>query len=170
MLFFSSTQLLAITVFFGLASASPLARHNGALAGAKRSPQMCLPGGTRAVLVGDGSPVSTILYKQLSVSRTAIIARRSALTPRQDLVNCGNGTCSVGYEQSVSYTISASLGGSVAWLEGGFGVSETIETGSDWTCDGVEYQNVCIFKTIPHIAVRTFVIIRLGADETRSIR
>lgn len=69
----------------------------------------------------------------------------------QSTIACGDGDCSI--SESVSYTISASIGVAAEWISGGFDVSESIETGSEWTCDGGAGETVCIYKAIPHIAV-----------------
>lgn len=86
-----------------------------------------------------------------------------------DNVDCGGGQdCSVGKSQSQSMSISSSLGtdsnfkpgggkgprGILSWFDGGFDVSQEIETGNDYMCTGDgDKKAVCIWSRIAHTAV-----------------
>ncbi|KJZ73726.1 hypothetical protein HIM_06844 [Hirsutella minnesotensis 3608] len=90
---------------------------------------------SRPVLVGDGNPHQNWLHKQISEN-----------------MDCGDGSCSVGYTQSTSYTITATLSAAYEWFSGGFSVSYSEATGQSYTCNGNPNQRVCSWYSMAHTA------------------
>ncbi|KAH6663832.1 hypothetical protein B0J14DRAFT_253594 [Halenospora varia] len=86
--------------------------------------------------VGDGSPQNWWLKKQIS-----------------ETIECGDTkSCSTGFSNSESFTISADIGGPLnKWIDAGFSVQKTKETGNQYSCDGVPGDTVCIWYQMAHI-------------------
>lgn len=89
---------------------------------------------------GDGDPNQNYLDVQVS-----------------DNIACTDGGCSVGQESSQSVTIGFSFGTNSnfkpTFFQGGFSVSESWETGNDYTCDGEAGETICIWQRVAHTAV-----------------
>ncbi|KZV96688.1 hypothetical protein EXIGLDRAFT_747485 [Exidia glandulosa HHB12029] len=130
-------RILATTMLFSIASASPLAT-NTTPSLVKRSPQSgtgpCGLPTTITQLDGDGAPSDTTLYKQISHPLACADAQ----------------SCTVVHTESESFTIGATLGGAFEWIDGGFDVSESVETGEADECSAVTGQIVCVFSVLPH--------------------
>ena len=73
-----------------------------------------------------------------------------------DNVNCGSGSCSVGETDASSFSVGFTLGTNSnfkpTFFQGGLSVSESWETGNDYTCDADSTQ-VCIWQNVAHTAV-----------------
>ncbi|KZV79389.1 hypothetical protein EXIGLDRAFT_757007 [Exidia glandulosa HHB12029] len=133
----TAARILAATMLFSIASTSPLAT-NTTPSLVKRSPQggaaPCGSWTTITILDGDGAPSDTTLYKQISHP-----------------VECNDvPSCTVGNSESESFSVGATLGGAFEWIDGGFDVSVSFETGEARECQGVTGQTVCVFSKIPH--------------------
>ncbi|PHH74765.1 hypothetical protein CDD80_2863 [Ophiocordyceps camponoti-rufipedis] len=66
-------------------------------------------------LVGNGNPHQNWLHKQISEN-----------------MDCGDGTCTVGWIQTTSFTITATLGAAFTWTSGGFNVQWSRATGNSY--------------------------------------
>ncbi|KAK1827042.1 hypothetical protein QBC39DRAFT_421551 [Podospora conica] len=93
------------------------------------------------VKVGDGDPHQAPLHIQLSTN-----------------IRCGDGVCGVSHAQSTSYTIGFSFsgggGGPFAWIDAGFSVQTTVETGTAFMCEAGHGETVCIWKEMGRTAYR----------------
>lgn len=88
-------------------------------------------------IVGDGNPHQNALDKQLS----------------QPLACDASPSCSVGQQESISYTIGFSATANpLEWISGGFAVSETTTTGNSYTCGGGVGDTVCMWSNVAHTA------------------
>lgn len=97
--------------------------------------------------VGNGNPHQNPLTIQLSVrlpsSGEWIITNAAS----QDNMQCNGRPCSVGYQQARSYSIgwSASVN-AFEWINAGFSVQRSIETGNQYTCYGDNQDFLCLWK------------------------
>jgi hypothetical protein len=68
-------------------------------------------------------------------------------------MDCGPRACTVGYAQSRSFTIgwSASIA-AVQWINGGFSVESSIETGNSFECHGEAYDYLAVWKKVGQTA------------------
>ncbi|KAF9878730.1 hypothetical protein CkaCkLH20_03630 [Colletotrichum karsti] len=120
-----------------MASAMPLDDHTADTSPlkARQFPTPCFTN-TQTRKEGDGKPKQKYLQKQLSVP-----------------IACdGKNACSVGESQVKSYSIgwSASISDPRGFTSAGFSVSETVETGSTWTCEGEGSDTVCVWYAVAH--------------------
>ncbi|KAF2869298.1 hypothetical protein BDV95DRAFT_608860 [Massariosphaeria phaeospora] len=83
--------------------------------------------------VGDGAPS----YKTLNIQLSAPLSCAS------------NHECAVGYGSYESVTIQAEVSGGKGWIDGGFSVSKTWETGNNYECGGVSGETICVMQEIP---------------------
>lgn len=71
-------------------------------------------------------------------------------------MDCGDGECTVGQSHSQSYTIGFSFntGSLFSWIDGGFSVERTVETGNNYECHAKDGETVCIWKEMGRTAYR----------------
>ncbi|RYP57212.1 hypothetical protein DL770_010717 [Monosporascus sp. CRB-9-2] len=88
-------------------------------------------------LIGDGNPHQNYWHQQLSEN-----------------MQCGAApTCSVGEQQSTSFTVGfTATVNPAAWISGGFSVSQSWNTGNSYTCGGNSGDTVCVWYNTAHTA------------------
>ncbi|KAK0640732.1 hypothetical protein B0T16DRAFT_495584 [Cercophora newfieldiana] len=80
--------------------------------------------------VGDGNPHQNPMNVQLSFP-----------------MHCERGECWAGHSESSSYGVSWSAGATAfQWINAGFAVEQSIQTGSDYNCKGNPGEVVCVWK------------------------
>ncbi|RYP43800.1 hypothetical protein DL768_009661 [Monosporascus sp. mg162] len=87
--------------------------------------------------VGNGDPHQNYWHQQLSEN-----------------MQCGAApTCSVGEQQSTSFTVGfTATANPAAWISGGFSVTQSWVTGNSYTCSGNSGDTVCVWYNTAHTA------------------
>jgi hypothetical protein len=68
-------------------------------------------------------------------------------------LDCGDGTCEVGRDESRSYKVDFLVTANLnEWIGGGFDITISIETESNYNCDGVAGDQARLWKHLAHTA------------------
>ncbi|KAF1830239.1 hypothetical protein BDW02DRAFT_601861 [Decorospora gaudefroyi] len=96
-------------------------------------PMMCTPI-PQTKSVDDGSNTKWTYWKQISYN-----------------LHCGSGSCTVGYQQSESYTITFGATAKLnEWISASLSVARTTTTGNSYSCNGGSGETVCVWAGTHH--------------------
>ncbi|KXX80396.1 hypothetical protein MMYC01_204597 [Madurella mycetomatis] len=126
-----------VTAWLENSLSPPTARTSGVTEDAAFKRQApCGTWSSRTVRVGNGDPHQNPLNIQIS-----------------DPMDCGQRACSVGYTQARSFTIGWTASATAwQWLNGGFAVEMSAETGTSYECHGQAHDYLAIWKKVGQTA------------------
>ncbi|KAK0752752.1 hypothetical protein B0T18DRAFT_313099 [Schizothecium vesticola] len=115
---------------------APMNSAPAILASKQRRQGACGTWSSNTVKFEDGHPHQQPVHKQLSEN-----------------LDCGDGTCSAEYLHVESFTIGFTATGSAqGWIDAGFAVEKSVETGTSQSCDAKEGKRVCVWKKVHRTA------------------
>ncbi|KAK0619539.1 hypothetical protein B0T14DRAFT_566378 [Immersiella caudata] len=108
--------------------------------------------GLGSVLLGTSSHPIQGLNKSEQVECSSMYGEvESAVKCTVTMANldCGDGTCSAEHLHAESFTISVTASASAhGWIDGGFEVQKSVETGTSNSCNAERNERVCVWKKI----------------------
>ncbi|XTI85243.1 hypothetical protein V2W45_235079 [Cenococcum geophilum] len=110
-----------------------ISRDQNLFGAADDEPLMCTPI-PQTKSVDDGNNKKWTYWKQISYN-----------------LHCRGGTCTVGFQQSESFTITFGATAKInEWISASLSVARTTSTGNSYSCNGKDGETVCIWVGTHH--------------------